>query len=95
MLTPNGDGINDAIDLEYTLFQLPEAVPVFIEVYSLDGRLLLRREMGRQHFGPQQLRWDGRDEMGALLPPGLYLLAVALEAGTATDRILRPVGIAY
>ena len=95
VLTPNGDGINDAIELEYTLFQLPEAVPVFIEVYSLDGRLLLRRQMGRQHFGAQQLRWDGRDEVGSLLSPGLYLLAVALEAGAATDRVLHPVGIAY
>jgi hypothetical protein len=95
VLTPNGDGINDAIELEYTLFQLPEAVPVSIEVYSLDGRLLLQRKMGRQHFGPQQLRWDGRDEVGSLLRPGLYLLAVALEAGAATDRVLRPVGIAY
>jgi flagellar hook assembly protein FlgD len=70
-------------------------VPVSIEVYSLDGRLLLQRKMGRQHFGPQQLRWDGRDEVGSLLRPGLYLLAVALEAGAATDRVLRPVGIAY
>ena len=49
----------------------------------------------RRLLGPQHLRWDGRDAQGQLLPPGLYLLEVALQSDEISDRLLRPLGIAY
>ena len=95
VFTPNGDGINDELHIAYSLFRLPEAVPVVLEVYSLDGRRVALVEAGLQSAGPQSLRWDGRDETGQWLPPGLYLTALNLRSEFAADPQYRPLGIAY
>ena len=95
VFTPNGDGINDELRVAYSLFRLPEPVPVVLEVYSLDGRRVALVEAGLQNAGPQSLRWDGRDETGQRLPPGLYLAALNLRSEFAADPQLRPLGIAY
>ena len=95
VFTPNGDGINDELHVAYSLFRLPEAVPVVLEVYSLDGRRVALVEAGLQNAGPQSLRWDGRDETGQWLPPGLYLTALNLRSEFAADPQYRPLGIAY
>ena len=52
-------------------------------------------EAGRQAAGPQETEWDGRDEGGELLPPGIYLLSVAPNAEFATSAQILPLGIAY
>jgi hypothetical protein len=95
VLTPNGDGINDQVEIAYELFRLPEEVPVELEVYTLDGRRAATLAVGQQAAGPQQLRWDGRDQDGALLAPGTYLLRVAVRSQFAGHQPVRPVGIAY
>ncbi len=95
VFTPNGDGINDQLHVAYSLFRLPEPVPVVLEVYSLDGRRVALVEAGLQNAGPQSLRWDGRDETGQRLPPGLYLTALNLRSEFAAAPQLRPLGIAY
>ena len=95
VLTPNGDGINDEVEINYTLFQLPEEVPVLLEVYALDGRLVARRPLGAQRFGPQSAAWDGKDEHGRLLAPGLYLLGVSPQTSLRAARPLRALGVAY
>ena len=70
-------------------------MPVALEVYALNGRRIAHLEKGLQDSGPRQLFWDGRDEAGQLLPPGLYLLSVALQTQLAQAKQLRPLGIAY
>ena len=95
VFTPNGDGIHDHLRIRYTLFRLPELVPVELEIYALDGRRLTRIDAGLQGSGPREIEWDGRDERGELLPPGIYLLGIAPNAEFATSAQIRPLGIAY
>lgn len=95
VLTPNGDGSNDELIVSYALFGLPEQVPVALEAYTLEGRLVARRVERTQGSGVQQLRWDGRDDSGRALAPGLYLVRVAVEADASTAAHVQPVGIAY
>ena len=94
-MTPNGDRVNDLVQVSYNLFRLPASVPVELRAYSLDGRQVAHLSFAPQAAGPQHLRWDGRDEQGQLLPPGLYLLEVALQSDGISERLLRPLGIAY
>lgn len=95
VITPNGDGANDALRLDYELFLLPEPLPAELRFYGLDGTLLGSRDLGLQQAGAQQAVWDGRDSDGALLAPGIYLLEIALRTQGRTVRHLRPVGLAY
>jgi len=95
VFSPNGDGIHDELRVAYSLFRLPAAVPVVLAVYRLDGRRVASIEAGLQNAGPQSLRWDGRDETGRLLPPGLYLTTLTLRSEFAAKPQFRPLGIAY
>jgi len=95
VFTPNGDGINDQLWIRYTLFRLPEPVPAELAVYTLDGRRAARIPLGLQQAGIQGLAWDGRDEEGAQLAPGLYLVELTLRAQRGVIRQVRPVGVAY
>ncbi|MCY4603677.1 MAG: hypothetical protein OXE49_05535 [Gemmatimonadetes bacterium] len=95
VLTPNGDGVHDEVEIGYALVGLPEDVPVMFKVYALDGRRVVQRSLGAQRFGVQRVRWDGRDEDGVLLSPGLYLVEVAPEAERQGVRRLRPLTLIY
>lgn len=93
--TPNGDGINDRLTITYSLFRLPQAVAAELRIYSLDGRQVAARPLGLQAAGAQRVFWDGRDQNGDLLSPGLYVLGVELHTEAGGRVHLQPVGIAY
>lgn len=95
VITPNGDGVNDELVISYSLFALPQSVPVQLQVFSLDGRQVAQVQRGQQGSGPQQLHWDGRDQRGETLVPGLYLLGIGIEAEDKSALQLRPINIAY
>jgi len=95
VFTPNGDGINDELNISYALYRLPSSVPVVLDVYRLDGRRVAQIEVGLQDSGPQTLRWDGRNADGALLPPGIYLTTIGLLSDFLVAPQFRTVGIAY
>ncbi|MGY8823686.1 MAG: FlgD immunoglobulin-like domain containing protein [Candidatus Latescibacterota bacterium] len=94
-VTPNGDGINDRLTIDYTLFRLPAPIPVELNIYDLQGRRVGQVDLGIQSAGPQHVEWGGRDSKGRVLAPGLYLLEIALRAELKTFRHLRPIGVAY
>ena len=95
VLTPNGDGTNDVLAINYTLFRLPGPVPVALNIYDLRGSRVGGLDVGMQDAGPQTVRWDGRDASGELLVPGLYLVEIALESEFKTFRHQQPLGLAY
>jgi hypothetical protein len=93
--SPNGDGINDAVEMAYELFMLPAPIPVEWVVYDLQGVVRARLSLGLQEAGAQVARWDGRSEGGQLLPPGIYLAGLELRSELRTARYVRPIGLAY
>jgi hypothetical protein len=95
VLTPNGDGLHDRLAISYQLFLLPDPIPAHLEVYDLQGRRLARLDAGRQGAGPQEVLWDGRNDQGKTLAPGLYLVGIRLRSELREIRHLRPVGVAY
>ncbi len=95
VVTPNGDGINDLLEIEYTLLGLPRTVATRLNIHALDGRKVATLAIGSQKSGLQRIRWDGRDDSGALLPTGLYLLGLEVEGEAEVLKRLIPVGLAY
>ena len=95
VVTPNDDGVNDLLEIEYTLLGLPRTVAARLNIHALDGRKVATLAAGAQKSGLQRIRWDGRDNSGALLPTGLYLLGLEVEGEAAVIKRLIPVGLAY
>ena len=80
--TPNGDGINDVAQVGFSLFKVYEARSLKLRIFRLDGtrmRTVAMRALG----GRQNFTWDGRDDNGALVPPGLYLAQIEVDADQA------------
>ena len=92
--SPQGDGVNDQLTLTYTLFSV-EAAQVQVEVFALNGTRVRELYAGPQSAGPQEQSWDGRDDQGHVVQPGLYLLRVEVDADDGARADLRPVAVAY
>lgn len=57
-------------------FELRESGSVRLDVYSMAGIRVRRFPPLLLPLGIHQARWDGRDERGERVRPGLYLLAL-------------------
>ena len=95
VFTPNGDGVNDLLEIEYELVNLAGDVPVVLAVYDLSGRRVGEVVDGRAASGLYQASWDGRSRQGALLPPGLYLLELGVASDSGEEHAQRLVSLAY
>ena len=99
--TPNGDGINDFTDVNYDITSLTSKGKVTVGVYDLSGRLLKELYSGSDASGSysslnrEQLRWDGRDKDGNLLPPGIYIFRVEIDADADNEGASGTVAIVY
>ena len=95
VFSPNGDGINDQLQVSYILLRALSQVPIDVTLYDLSGRTIRRLQSSGALNGPQQLSWDGRNEGGAMAPPGIYLLRLSIDTDTGTENRTLLVGLAY
>ena len=98
--TPNGDGRNDETFFSFIVTNLVKERPLRLEIFDLTGRkvrtLLDTRSSARAFVEQDALRWDGRDDNGRLLPPGLYLFQIYVETDGLSPAVLtKTVTIAY
>ena len=93
--TPNSDGVNDGVSLEYDLLNLAGAALVYIDVCDLSGRKLWAIDRTAHSSGRFAVAWDGRDDSGSMLPPGVYLLRLEVETDKGRDRVSRIVSLVY
>ena len=96
--TPNGDGINESMEVAYSLMRVGRAAPVRVEVYDLSGRLVRRLSEEPQEAGRHTVTWTGSDGSGRLAPPGIYLVRVDLDVDAKSGKnrsIHRLVHLAY
>ena len=78
--TPNGDGVNEVVELSFTVFKVQGSKALLLEVFGLDGRQVRQIQQPTEFAaGRQRVIWDGRDDSGQLLPPGLYMCRVGLD----------------
>lgn len=94
LITPNDDGINEELLVSFDLINVLTARPLHLRLYDLSGRLLFAQERDGQ-AGHIAWHWDGRDQHGQRVPPGLYIAELHI-AGDAGDRSTRRiVAVAY
>ena len=101
VFTPNGDGFNDEVAFDFAVFLANLNDPVAVGIYDLSGRLI--RTMGEQRevsAGRYRIAWDGFDDGGELVPPGLYSVLLTVDAvtggsGVSRKSLLSTVGVAY
>ena len=94
VITPNGDGVNDALQLSIDLVNVLEPRPLWLRLYDLAGRpIYARGEDGRA--GQHQFTWDGRDDAGGRVAPGLYILEILVEGDVGGEKAQEIISVAY
>ena len=92
--TPNGDDVNDEVVVTFDVQRLLTPKPVYLEIFDLNGRRrrLIERQLSSGGYSQQ---WDGRDDAGQVVPPGLYLLRISTDADHAGEAQTRIISVAY
>ena len=94
--TPNGDGINDEAIILYNLLALSTPRPVEVALYDLSGRRVRVLFDGDEANGRYTDKvWDGRDDQGQAVPPGLYVARVFVSGDSGDAEQSRVVAVAY
>ena len=95
IISPNGDDRNDAVAIDLVLSQFAADIAVAVEIFDLSGRRVRQLVSQLRPAGFYSEIWDGRDEQGALVPPGLYLCRVGVDADFDVFAAVEPIGVAY
>ncbi len=93
--SPNGDGINDLTRIEYIVQHLVAPSRVTVDIYDLAGRRVRQLTTDNRSSGQYAVDWDGRDDDNALVPPGLYVVAVEINSDEGNQRRLGQAAVIY
>ena len=95
--TPNGDQVNDVAQIEFSLFKVYASRLAEVRIYTLDGQLMRMIE-GVVLGGRQRFAWNGKNDQGHVVPPGLYICQINIDAD-AEDvdgrRLSHLIAVAY
>jgi len=81
---PNPSGGVTNLSLE-----LPSATAVEIDVYDTMGRRTRALASGRFGAGRHTVSWDGRDDAGRRVRPGVYFVRAQSDGASDTQRVVR------
>ena len=94
VLTPNGDDVNDEIEIRFVAFKVENGTPQ-IQIFDLAGRPVAQLATPTVQGVTYAFIWSGRDVAGNLVAPGAYLLRIDLRTDAGEDTILRTIAVAY
>ena len=99
--SPNGDGINDEVQFRFKVVKVGDDSPVEVLIHDLRGRLVRRLvEQRGLSTGAYGMAWDGRDDEGMTVPPGVYVARLRVDTDTegasiSNAEIYRTIAVAY
>ena len=93
VFTPNGDGANDLLEVRFVAFKVEDTAPR-VEVFDLVGDTVAALNLETESL-ELLYTWDGRDDSGTTVAPGIYILRVDLDAEFGDDTALRTIAVAY
>ena len=68
-------------------FTLPRASVARLSIHDASGRRIADLVSGQVSAGPHSVVWDGRDDRGARLPPGVYFARLEAADAARTRKI--------
>jgi len=93
--TPNGDGVNDRAEIRYDVLKVTEPAAVEVRVYDLAGTGVRALQASAVPSGRYAVPWDGRDDQGQAVPPGLYLFRVKVRADAKSEERMGAIAVVY
>ncbi|MCY3791336.1 MAG: gliding motility-associated C-terminal domain-containing protein, partial [Gemmatimonadetes bacterium] len=91
--TPNGDEVNDAVEISFIVFKAKGIQPQ-VRIFDVAGRLVAQ-PTGSEVAGRWHFRWSGRTAGDELALPGMYFCLIDPGAASSGEAVLRPLAVAY
>ena len=95
IITPNNDNIHDRYTLTYDLLKLTEPALVTIEIFDLAGHSCRLLYEGNDAAGHYIHFWDGLDNTGRMVSPGLYIFRITVNSNRGLETKTGQIGITY
>ena len=103
ILTPNGDGVHDELRFSYKLVRLTGDAEVRIGIYDLSGALVRWVYRGTESSGVYDRIegayaskiWDGQDENGHLVLPGVYVARITVYTDRQVCERIKSIAVIY
>ena len=92
--SPNGDGINDRLQIRFALFKAVAAAPQ-VHIRDLSGRIVAVLRQGGDGEDIKHFSWSGVDARGKVVPPGIYLCHIDAGAESGRGVAIRTIAVAY
>ncbi len=93
VFSPNGDGINDEVQIRFVLFKAVDAEPT-VRIFDLSGREVVALK-GERDSDLKSFTWAGLDAKGDIIPPGIYFCRIDGETESGQDEVLRSLSVVY
>lgn len=93
--SPNGDGLFDETIISYFVAKIAYSQPVSIKIYDLNGDKIrtLRDQKDPAFF--YEIPWDGRDDSGELVLPGVYIYQVRITTDSGKEVVTKTITVKY
>lgn len=96
VLTPNGDGVNDVLDMRFEVLAVIGKARIAIDLWDLGSRRVRRLfDAEGQNGVYDAVHWDGTDERGQRVAPGIYLVRLEVAGDARSGQTVRPICVAY
>ncbi len=95
VFTPNGDAVNDEAVVRFILLKVDALRDVQVDLFDLGGRRVRRLHDEAGISGVYEIPWDGTDDAGQVVPPGLYLARILVDGDAGDKERAIPVSVAY
>jgi len=93
--SPNGDGLFDEAFISYFVAKIAYPQPVSVKIYNLNGdRIRTLRDQKDPAFS-YEIPWDGRDDSGDLVSPGVYIYQVRVNTDSGTEVVTKTITVQY
>ncbi len=102
--TPNGDGKNDATIIDFSVANVETPKTLSISIYDLTGKKIrtvvsmpsaANPYFGDPRSGGKGFLWDGRNDNGKLVLPGVYIIQLAVNVDNGGEFVTKTVVVAY
>ena len=93
-LTPNDDGVNDSVEISYRLLQVIRSIQVSVEIFDLSGQRIWHQS-AEQANGQYAVSWQGLDDTGQVVPPGLYIYQLVADADQGSNVYVGTLAVVY
>ena len=94
-ITLNGDGVNDVVRIEYDVRDIAALRPHVLQIFDLSGRVVRRLPATPAASGIFELMWNGHDDGGGLVAPGVYLYRIEIEVDLGSNVVTGLLSVAY